>query len=120
MTFAVPFLGQLRVIASSLASAHMGIDPHVIMQRSRKRKAALARHIAIYLAHVACGMRITDVARAFERDPATIRYACARIEDARDDLYFDQRLTALELQARSAAEGLSAPSHQLGENYDER
>jgi Bacterial dnaA protein helix-turn-helix len=114
MTFAVPAIGRLSLMATHLAATHLGIDPQDVFTTTRQRKAAFARHLAIYLAHVGCGMRVTDVARAFQRDPATIRYACAKIEDARDDLHFDQGLTALEDRARHAAEACHETTHMSG------
>lgn len=120
MTFAVPLVSRLSGLAATLTNTPLMLDPSDILTKSQTRHLSFARHIAIYLAHVACGMRVTDVARAFERDPATIRYACARIEDARDDLYFDQKLTALEQEARAAALSLNLPcatQYELGGDY---
>ena len=39
----------------------------------------------VYLAHVGFGLSYAMVAREFGRDRATVRHACAVIENARDD-----------------------------------
>ncbi|HMN37982.1 MAG TPA: helix-turn-helix domain-containing protein [Hyphomicrobium sp.] len=59
-------------------------------------RAAHARQVAMYLAHVAGRMTLTDVGRMFGRDRTTVAHACAVIEDARDDPVFDRALDLLE------------------------
>ena len=61
---------------------------------------ALARQVAMYLAHVICGLSMTEVGRTFERDRTTVSHACALIADRRDDPLFDQILELLERVAR--------------------
>jgi chromosomal replication initiation ATPase DnaA len=57
---------------------------------------ALARHVAMYLAHVAFGLTFTEVGEVFARDRTTVAYACGRVEDLRDDPAFDRSLELLE------------------------
>lgn len=57
---------------------------------------ARARQVAMYLAHVACGMSLTEVGRTFARDRTTVSHACGVIEDGRDDPTFDRTLELLE------------------------
>ncbi len=88
-------------IAARVAAAHYEVP--VAQLKSRRRGSARstrARHVAIYLAHVALGLKLTEVGNAFRRDRATASYACARIEDARDDPAFDAALSGLEISAR--------------------
>lgn len=59
-------------------------------------KVALARQVAMYLAHVACGLSLTDTGRLFNRDRTTVAHACGVIEDRRDDPMFDRALDLLE------------------------
>ncbi|QKP78746.1 DNA replication initiation protein [Methyloligella sp. GL2] len=59
-------------------------------------EAAFARQIAMYLAHVVCGLSLTQVGRAFGRDRTTVAHACSLIEDRRDEAEFDCTLTHLE------------------------
>lgn len=68
----------------------------------------LARHVSMYLAHVACRMSLSDVGRIYARDRTTVAYACATIENRRDDPKFDRALELLEwavpmIAARPAA-----------------
>jgi len=56
-------------------------------------------HLVIYLGHVSLGLSQRLLARAFERDRATVRYICARIEDFRDIKSFDRMLDVIEAAA---------------------
>ena len=67
--------------------------------RSAKRcssRIAFARQTAMYLANVVFGLGYAQVGAAFGRDRTTVRHACAKIEDARDAVIFDQSLAVLE------------------------
>lgn len=59
-------------------------------------KAARARQVAMYLAHVGLQFSLSALARYFGRDRTTIAHACRVIEDARDERSFDALLDALE------------------------
>ncbi len=73
--------------AGSLNRSHAaGLEPRLI----------LARHVSMYLAHVSCRMTLSDVGRLYARDRTTVAYACAVIEDRRDDPKFDSALELLE------------------------
>jgi hypothetical protein len=61
-----------------------------------KAPVALARQAAMYLAHVSCGLSLTDVGHIFARDRTTVAHACAVIEDRRDDPVFDRALALME------------------------
>ena len=61
-----------------------------------RRPAALARQMAMYLAHVTFGLTFTRVGICFGRDRTTVRHACALIEDRRDDPALEFALSALE------------------------
>jgi hypothetical protein len=63
-------------------------------------RAARARHLAMYIAHVAFGLPLNIVGAGFARHRTTAAYACRKIEDKRDDPAFDAALSALELAAR--------------------
>jgi chromosomal replication initiation ATPase DnaA len=59
-------------------------------------RVAFARQVAMYLAHVACGLSLTEVGRVFVRDRTTVAHACGLIEDLRDDPVLDRSLELLE------------------------
>jgi hypothetical protein len=86
-----------------------GVGRDDLRRLSRGRaKVALARQVAMYLAHVACGLTLTDTGKLFGRDRTTVAHACGVIEDRRDDPLFDRALDLLEwavptLSARSSA-----------------
>jgi len=62
----------------------------------RSPRAAFARQVAMYLAHVVCGLSLTEVGALFARDRTTVAHACVVVEDRRDDADLDGRLEHLE------------------------
>jgi len=89
-----PFVRQLLDHAMSGAFAVRSRD---LWSRTRGRPAtAFARQVAMYLAHVAFGLTLTEVGHVFARDRTTVAHACSLIEDLRDDLTFDRSLELLE------------------------
>lgn len=83
--------------------------------RNRKQEGWNHFHIAIYLTHVvfAVSQRLTGL--AFDRDRTTIRYACARIEDARDDRQLDYALDVLAAALAVHAAGIGGMTVGDGE-----
>lgn len=73
----------------------VGIDE---MRAPTRRSApvALARQVAMYLLHVACGLTLTEVGDLCGRDRTTVAHACSIVEDRRDDTGFDDSLENLE------------------------
>jgi chromosomal replication initiation ATPase DnaA len=72
-----------------------------IAARSRRsRRATRARHVAMYLAHVAFGVDLAAIAIVFGRSRRSAARACGLVEDARDDPAFDAALAGLEVSAR--------------------
>ncbi|MCB1509724.1 MAG: DNA replication initiation ATPase [Hyphomicrobiaceae bacterium] len=83
-----------RVVASVFA-----VDTTLLKLPTRgRRPIAEARQVAMYLAHVALGLSLTDVGQLFERDRTTVAHACKKIEDRRELPSFD---TAIDLLERS-------------------
>ncbi len=83
--------------------------------RGRPR-VAFARQVAMYLAHVAWGLSLTEVGYVFSRDRTTVAHACGLVEDLRDDPVLDRSLELLEgvLRALSPASASSAVQFCLG------
>jgi Bacterial dnaA protein helix-turn-helix len=74
-----------------------GVGQEDLRRITRGRaRVALARQVAMYLAHVVCGLTLTDTGRLFGRDRTTVAHACCVIEDRRDDPLFDRALDLLE------------------------
>jgi hypothetical protein len=94
---ACPF--SLSLTLAAVAAARR--EGAILAQTRGPAASAYARHLAIYLQHVAFGASISACARFFNRDRASVRHACARIEDARDDPHIDVALTALESALRA-------------------
>jgi chromosomal replication initiation ATPase DnaA len=68
-----------------------------------RASAALARQVAMYLAHVVLGLNYSAIGRAFGRDRTTVAHACQRVEDHRDDPNTDSLLSMLECLLGSLA-----------------
>ncbi len=75
--------------------------------RSRcKADVAMARQIAMYLAHTKFSILMTEVGLHFCRDRTTVSYACAQIEDRRDEFSFDLMICQLEALLGEAVEAI--------------
>jgi len=93
-----PATGSLAArVAIERAVTHVfGVDYAALSRFRRGRQpVSNARQVAMYVAHVACGMSLTDVGRLFGRDRTTVAHACLRTEMRRDDPRFDQAIDLL-------------------------
>ena len=90
---------------TQVAVAHVyGVPLDQLLAATRKdRRAAEARQVAMYLAHVALGMNLSVVARGFGRDRSTACHACRHVEELRENPEIDRQMTSLEALVRSAA-----------------
>lgn len=92
------------VIALVAREKHVPI--RLLTHRTRCRpQTARARQLAMYLSHVVLGRSLTEIGGAFGRDRTTVSYACALIEDMRDDPVFDEEVTALERRLEAGWSG---------------
>ena len=88
---------RLRRIIEGAIGDIFGVPQADLSKPSRgKAPVALARQVAMYVAHVACGLSLTQVGQIFARDRTTVAHACAVIEDKRDDPVFDHALELME------------------------
>jgi hypothetical protein len=93
------------LLAASAASYGLGVPLGEIVRPGRgSAPAALARHIAMYLCHVAFEQSLSRVAIAFGRDRSTVAHACHAIEDRREEPSFDAWMAAMEHMLRGAPE----------------
>lgn len=84
-------------LSEAAAAAAAGVSAAALANPWRgDAKVQRARHLAVYLHHVALGASLSACARNFRRDRASMRYACARIEDLRDNPVFDRCAARLE------------------------
>ena len=78
-----------------------GVDSILILLPTRGNATiARARQVAMYLAHVACGLSLTQVGVLFERDRTTVAHACRVTEERREDEDFDRAIELLEQAVR--------------------
>lgn len=86
-----------------VAAALFNVSGKELRQSGRSSKPiARVRQIAMYAAHCALGLTMTDVGMGFGRDRTTVLHACHLIEDMRDDIEFDRIVTTFERVAVAA------------------
>jgi chromosomal replication initiation ATPase DnaA len=79
-----------------------------ILGLRRSKEVAAARQLAMYLVHTLLGRSYLEVAQLFGRDRTTIAYACARIEDSREDrTAFEAEVTAIEAAVLTGRRGMT-------------
>lgn len=94
----------LRALIERTVAAAFEVEPELLRMPTRgSHRVALARHVAMYLAHVSCRLTYTEVGAAFGRDRSTAAHACRRIEQRRDDPAFDRAIGVLESIVRVLA-----------------
>ncbi len=87
----------LAHLVCAVVSIEFGVQTNQIITLTKgPAHLCFARQVAMYLMHVVYQIRLAAIARAFGRDPSTVSHACRCIEEARDDLALDVKLTALE------------------------
>ncbi len=88
---------ELRCLLEQAVAAGFDVDSALLRQPTRGRqRVAQARQAAMYLAHVICGMNLTDAGRLFDRDRTTAAHACQAVELLRESPEFDKAITLLE------------------------
>ena len=92
---------------AELVAHGFGLDAATLMSPTRgARRAAYARQVAMYLAHVGFALSFEAIGRAFDRDRTTVSHACRVVEDSRDDPRLDCRLASLETMCAALGERL--------------
>jgi hypothetical protein len=87
---------EARRAIEKMVTDVFGVEHAALARRTRgARRIALARQVAMYVAHVNCGLTLTDVGRLFGRDRTTVAHACLSIEMRRDEQLFDRVLDLL-------------------------
>lgn len=89
------FCERLVVVAYNLRHDDLGAATR------KSAGIAFARQVAMYLAHIAFGLNLSQIGRGFRRDRTTVAHACRTIEDRRDDPLFEAVLMCLEHAART-------------------
>lgn len=90
-------------LAAGVVGYALGVPTQHILDHQRGSSyASFARHVAMYLCHVAFEFSLTRVAIAFFRDRSTVAVACHAVEDRREDPRFDQWVAGLEHALRQA------------------
>lgn len=85
-----------RIIDHAVAQVFAVTRVELSRQSRGPAHVALARQVAMYLAHVSCGLSFTQIGTLFDRDRTTVAHACAVVEDRRDERMFDAVLEILE------------------------
>lgn len=88
----------LRIVIEDTVAGMFDIESDLIRLHSRGRaRVALARQVAMYLAHIECGLSLTAAGDLFDRDRTTVAHACHVVEERREDPTFDRAIDLLEL-----------------------
>ena len=88
---------ELRELLEATVAGGFDIEETLLRLPTRGvARIALARQVAMYLAHVACSLSKAEAGRLFQRDRTTVHHACLVIEQRRDDEEFDNALDHLE------------------------
>jgi hypothetical protein len=88
---------HLRRIIEGAVAPTFHVVRHELWGETRgSPTTAFARQVAMYLAHVGCGLSLTEVGHLFARDRTTVAHACSIVEDRREDPPFDRALELLE------------------------
>jgi chromosomal replication initiation ATPase DnaA len=85
-----------QILEQAISRVFMVAGPDLWSDTRGRPRAAFARQVAMYLAHVSCGLTMTEVGHIFARDRTTVAHACGLVEDRRDDPSFDRSLELLE------------------------
>ncbi len=102
-------------LAREIAGAFFAIPVREIERPGRAIASVCeARHVAMYLAHVAFQVPLSAMGEGFGRDRTTIAYAIRRIEDRRDDQAFDSAVERLEGLAHAVRAALDACDQGCG------
>jgi chromosomal replication initiation ATPase DnaA len=89
---------EIAAVVAAIA-ADCGFSLEQLVQANRGPAAlALARQVAMYLAHTLLGRQMADVGNLFGRDRTTVAHACAVIEDRRERADFDDWVGRLEVE----------------------
>ncbi len=100
---------RLRSVIEDIVAHVFCVEPGLLRQPTRGRaNVALARQVAMYVAHVAYGMSLTDVGDVFDRDRTTVSHACAVVEQRREDEAFDRAVVLIENITRA----MNGPARQ--------
>lgn len=93
---------ELRSLIEGIVASVFGVDPVLLRRPTRGRaRIALARQVAMYIAHVSYGLSLTEVGVLFARDRTTVAHACQVVEKRRDGLEFDESIVLLDLIVRA-------------------
>lgn len=88
---------EMRLAIELAVARVFGVEQEALARVTRgMARVALARQVAMYLAHVGCGLSMTAAGALFGRDRTTVAHACLIVEDRRDDPMFDRALDLLE------------------------
>jgi hypothetical protein len=88
-----------RFVSQITAETISLLSDRVIVRSERRRPSCHVRQISMYVCHVALRMSFSDIGAAFGRDRTTVGHACHVVEDRRDDVAFDEFVSAIERMA---------------------
>ena len=100
-----------RSVRQMVAELIMLFGDRVLCRRDRRRMACHVRQISMYVCHVALRIPLADIGTALGRDRTTVSHACNVVEDRRDDVAFDEFVSAIERMATAVFTSEEFPAH---------
>ncbi|MFD0915886.1 helix-turn-helix domain-containing protein [Pseudahrensia aquimaris] len=103
-----PYRDSVCALCEKMVALHLDVSLGALRAPTRRNAdIALARQIAMYLAHTTFSLPLTEVGIYFKRDRTTVTHACAVVENRRDSMSFEVTVSQLEsllIEVRSAVE----------------
>ena len=88
---------RARVAIDLAVGRVFGIEEEALaLKRRGVHRISSARQVAMYLAHVCCGLTLTQVGELYGRDRTTVAHGCLRVETWRDEPAFDRALDLID------------------------
>ncbi len=102
---------RTRGLIEEIVASVFDVDPEQLRRPTRGlARIALARQVAMYIAHIGFSFTLTEVGELFDRDRTTVAHACKQIEQRREDVDFDALLVLLEQIVRVVTVPSSGPA----------
>ncbi|WP_117190541.1 helix-turn-helix domain-containing protein [Rhizobium terrae] len=92
----LPLRMACRIVRQMVYELVLLFDDRVMLRRDRRRLACHVRQIAMYVCHVSLQISMSDIGDALGRDRTTVGHTCHVVEDRRDDVTFDDFVSAVE------------------------
>ena len=95
---AAQFVNQMIAAAFEISGERLLHNDRGVVRINRPRQ------ISMYLMNTALSLKFTEIAEFYDKDRTTVSHACKVIEELRDDVEFDDRISEFENTIRTVLE----------------